>query len=226
MLSGRAGVAAGGLCREFYVGLALFKHADHRKVAGNAADWFGNNAATLIADKKQLHTAAAQFLHKLRRAVARPFLRAGRRQIHVRRRRIVLSQQLLGRFKERHDGAFRVRSAAPPDLAVRDIAGERRVEPVALRRDNILMAHKKDRLFRRAALPVKQQIPVDLRLFQPRKDEWEQLRQRLVERAEARRIVSAGVGGRVHPDHLRQLLCQPQRFLLILLRPVVRRFPG
>ena len=97
------------------------------------------------------------------------------------------------------------------------------MEPLPLRRNNVLMAHEQNRLFRRPALPVKKQIAVDFGLFQLREDQREQLRQRFVERTEFLRIVAARVGGRVDPNHSGQLFCQPQRFLFVLLRSVIRR---
>ena len=147
-------MAAGGARGELHIGLALLEHADHCKVSLYAADGLGDYAAALVADYKQLHAAALELLDDLRRAVARPLLGAGGGKVHVAFGSIALAQQLFYRLKESHDRALGIGCAAPPDLAVGNVPGERLVQPLALSRDNVLMAHKEDGLFAALALPI------------------------------------------------------------------------
>ena len=146
--------------------LALFKDAEHGIIAGNAFDGLRDDSAAFIADQPWMNAAALQLGHQLRAAVTGPFLRAGGGEIHVIFRHEALLQHLLHGLEEGHDGAFGIRRAPAPDLAVGDIPGKGCVNPFALRRNHILMAHEHEGLFGRDTLPEKQQIAVDFRLFQ------------------------------------------------------------
>ena len=96
--------------------------------------------------------------------------------------------------------------------------------PFALRRNDVLMAHEQNGFFRRPALPVKEQIAVDFGFFKLGEPQRKQLRKRFMERAEFFRVVAASMGGRIDLNHFGKFFCQPQRFLFILLRLIIRCF--
>ena len=213
-----AGVSAGAAGGKFHVRLTFFKHADHGKVAGDAADRLGDDAAALITDEKQLHAAPLKLRHKLRRAVAGPLLRAGGGEIHVACRSISLGQKLLDRLEKGHERALGVRCAAPPDLAVRDLTGKRRVLPYALGGDHVLMAHQQNRLFAAFALPAIEQIAVDHGALQFFMHERKERLQRLVEGQKFFNLRRIRMGGGVALNHARELFRQKFCPLFVLMR--------
>jgi len=100
------------------------------------------------------------------------------------------------------------------------------VLPGSLRRDHILMAHEQNGLVAVLSLPVKQQIAVQVSLFQPGKHQGEQLLQGLMEAPEFFRLRHSRMGGGVILHHLRQLFRKAQALLLGFLRGVLRLFAG
>ena len=98
--------------------------------------------------------------------------------------------------------------------------------PFALRRNHVLVAHQQDGLVVVLALPIKQQVAVNLRLLELGEDSGEQLLQNLVEAPEFFRLLGVRVGGGVILDHFGELFCQTQAFRLVLLRLVCRLFGG
>ena len=58
VLAGGAGVATGAAGGELDICFALFKHAHHGKVAGDAADGLPDDSAALVTQQKQLHAPA------------------------------------------------------------------------------------------------------------------------------------------------------------------------
>ena len=80
------------------------------------------------------------------------------------------------------------------------------MQPLALSRDNVLMAHKEDGLFAAFAFPVIQEVAVNdgaLELFMHQR---EQLFKYLMKAEELLFLVDIRVRGRVVLDHLRELL--------------------
>ena len=218
------GVAAGAAGRELHVRLALFKHADHGEVSGDAADRLGDDAAALVADEKRPHSAALELIDELRRAVARPLFRAGRGDVNVICRFISGGEQLLDRLEKRHDRALGVRRAAAPDLAIGNIAGKRCVLPRTLGGHDILMAHEHDRTIVRLARPIIEQVAVDVRARELFMHEREELRQQGVEALELLRLADIGIRRGVAPDHGRELLGIGHGALGIRLWLIIGRF--
>ena len=213
--TGVAAVAAGG---EFHVRLALFKHAHHGKVSGDAADRLGDDAAALVADEKRAYTAALELGNELRRAIARPLLRAGRGEIDVVGGLIPGGEQLLDRLEKRHERGLGIRRTASPDLAVGNVAGKRRVRPRALGGHDVLMAHEHDRAVMRLALPAEEQVAVDDRALKFFVHEREQLRKLRVEALEALRGIDVGIRRGVAADHGGELFSVSHGALCIRLR--------
>ena len=218
------GVTAGAAGSELHVRLALFEHADHGEVAGDAADRLGDDAAALIADEKRPHAAALELGDELWRAVARPLFRTGRGDVDIVGRLVSGGEQLLDRLEKRHDRALGVRRAAAPDLAVGNVTGKRRMRPRALGGHDVLMAHEHDRTVVRPARPVIEQIAVNVRARELFMHKREELCQQSMETLELFRLADVGVRRGVAPDHGRELLGVGHGAVGIRLRLIGGRF--
>ena len=217
-------MAAGASGGKFHVRLALFKNAYHGKIALDAADGIGDDRAAFVADHIEADAAPLQFLHDAGSAGAAPLLRAGGCKIYVTLRLIALSQKFLRRLKEGHERGLGVRRAAPPDLALSQIAGEGLMEPGPLRGNHVLMAQKQDGITAVLALPIKEQTALQLRKLQLFKDQRKQLPQHLMEAPVLFRFLQIRVGGGVIPHHGAQLFTVGDRPLLRGRRDVAGSF--
>ena len=203
-----AGVAAPAAGGEIHVGAALLKDAQHGEVAGDAADGLPDDGAALVHDQEQVHAPAADLLHQLGAAVAAHLLGAGGGQVHVAVGGVALREELLHGLQEGHDGALGVAGAPAPDLALRDGAGEGRVLPLAAGGDHVLMAHEQDGLLPAPALPVVEEVPVDVRDLQLLMDQGKELLEDLMKGFPLLGLVLALEGGGVALDHLGELLSE------------------
>ena len=199
MTAGRAG-------GELHVGLALFKDAHHGVVALDAADGIPDDGAALVADQEGLDAPAAQLVDDLGGTGAAHLLGTGGGQIHILFGGVTGGQQFFTGLEKGHDRSLGVSSTPAPDLAVGNVAREGLMEPFALGGYHVLVAHEDDGLVMLFALPVKEQVAVDLGLFQPFMYQREQVFQHLVEAQELFNLGIVGAGHRFTADHIGQLL--------------------
>ena len=215
MLPRGAGMAAGGFGSQPDIRLSFFKNADHGEIPVDAAHGIGDNAAALIADQERVNPPALQLVHQLRAPIAGPFLRAGGGKINIVFRHKAFGQHLFRRLKKRHDAAFRVGSAAAPDLPFRDVPGKGRMLPFAFRGNHILVAHQHQRPVRVLSAPEEQQISVDLRLFQPFMHKGKKLPKQRVKAQKLLPLIRLRNADRLAGDH-------PAQEAGVFLRPAVR----
>ena len=206
--------------------MSFFKHADHCKIAVDAADRISYYRSALVAYEIQLNAPAFKLSDDLRCAVAAPFLGTGGGKIYIGRRSVAFGKKLLDSLKERHDGSLGVSRSSAPDLTVGNVARKRLMRPFALGRDNVLMAHKKYRLLRAFTLPAVKQISVNLCFFKVFVNERKELFEQLMKSEKLFNFALICVRGRVILYHLGQFSGKAERLLLVLVRPVIRLFPG
>ena len=198
-------MAAIAVGNELHIAVALLEDAHRRVVAVHAAQGILDDGAALVAEHEQLDAVLLEPARQFGRAGAADLLRAGGRQVHVTFGGVAVADHFLHGLEESHQAALGVRRATAPDLAVRDGAGEGRMNPLAGGLHHVHVAHQEDGLLVGFALPLQQQVAVDFDLLTGGKNLREQLPHQLVEAAELLHFGFAAVGDGLHLHHAGKL---------------------
>ena len=187
------------------VSTALLPHAHHGKGSFGPANGLGEDHAALIQNHGKTKSSV---LHDLGDAVT-PFsallLVAGGKEINITARNEALIGQFLGGPKHGPQAPLGVQGAAPPELAVGDLASKGRVAPLTGGLHHVMMVHEEDGLPLSPALPPQEKTAVEVLIGADSKYCVEQVPEQVVELIEYRfvRLVRRGDG--LHSNHPGQL---------------------